>query len=230
MSRMVYRLSSIFLSTPSARRATAEAAAETLERLISIHALREEGDDTSVKAKSIVYTISIHALREEGDGLPTGVKNKIKVFLSTPSARRATQGFSAEYPWSPYFYPRPPRGGRPRIFSRISMVSLFLSTPSARRATSRAQLPAGTGNHFYPRPPRGGRHAKSTIRLETGRDFYPRPPRGGRHFEVFCKLRVAVFLSTPSARRATLWEKLKKNRGCQHFYPRPPRGGRPCRF
>ena len=40
----------------------------------------------------------------------------------------------------------------------------------------------------------------------TGRrpiDFYPRPPRGGR---LFCAARAAssrVFLSTPSARRAT---------------------------
>ena len=35
-----------------------------------------------------------------------------------------------------YFYPRPPRGGRPHIERQIAGVVGFLSTPSARRATS----------------------------------------------------------------------------------------------
>ena len=58
----------VFLSTPSARRATA------------------------VQAKnSGTYTISIHALREEGDTDPVaGTVEARKEFLSTPSARRAT--------------------------------------------------------------------------------------------------------------------------------------------
>ena len=33
------------------------------------------------------------------------------------------------------FYPRPPRGGRPRAASTAVRASGFLSTPSARRAT-----------------------------------------------------------------------------------------------
>ena len=77
------------------------------------------------------------------------------------------------------FYPRPPRGGRPR--------------PAASPASR---------THFYPRPPRGGRPIRSMVaslptiisihalREEgdthtkakggTRHDFYPRPPRGGR--------------------------------------------------
>ena len=78
--------------------------------------------------------ISIHALREEGD-LDNVTKGEAKVvFLSTPSARRATSsgrparfpvnisihalreegdfGFSTISTMSSYFYPRPPRGGR----------------------------------------------------------------------------------------------------------------------
>ena len=80
---------SLFLSTPSARRATAAALA-----LLS------------------AADISIHALREEGDSLPpmTAV-------------------------WPCYFYPRPPRGGRPATFSQCSAAARY----------------------FYPRPPRGGR-------------------------------------------------------------------------
>ena len=57
----------LFLSTPSARRATLAVADLTAELQISIHALREEGD------ASVVWLLS-HGIR----------------FLSTPSARRAT--------------------------------------------------------------------------------------------------------------------------------------------
>ena len=34
-------------------------------------------------------------------------------------------------------------------------------------------------------------------------DFYPRPPRGGRRWQVCLALAANLFLSTPSARRAT---------------------------
>ena len=55
-----------FLSTPSARRATEREAwlEKTME--ISIHALREEGDQGSRPDRQ-AHAISIHALREEGD-------------------------------------------------------------------------------------------------------------------------------------------------------------------
>ena len=56
---------------------------------ISIHALREEGDEPAAEAPAPTG-ISIHALREEGDGTFAGL-------LTCPR----------------YFYPRPPRGGRP---------------------------------------------------------------------------------------------------------------------
>ena len=60
-----------------------------LAGIISIHALREEGDLCGPPAPSH-FGISIHALREEGDlGLRYEGDNA-KVFLSTPSARRAT--------------------------------------------------------------------------------------------------------------------------------------------
>ena len=35
-------------------------------------------------------SISIHALREEGDSTQTDIVQKLTIFLSTPSARRAT--------------------------------------------------------------------------------------------------------------------------------------------
>ena len=124
-------------------------------------------------------------------------------FLSTPSARRATQCRSTSHGSSTYFYPRPPRGGRlaalgeQPVYNRISIHALreegdavltacallfcrFLSTPSARRATC-------TGKVLW----------------STDREF----------------------LSTPSARRATFFPPSNQCR-FRHFYPRPPRGGR----
>ena len=124
-----------------------------------------------------------------------------------------------------YFYPRPPRGGRPVLANIGEQAILFLSTPSARRATLQIRQGVKPGNYFYPRPPRGGRpgyfSGKGYIRqisihaLREEGDacqaakarpvgyFYPRPPRGGRP-QLFVRAdSVVLFLSTPSARRAT---------------------------
>ena len=56
----------IFLSTPSARRATSSDNLDIVDVGISIHALREEGDDDLIQI-DFRDQISIHALREEGD-------------------------------------------------------------------------------------------------------------------------------------------------------------------
>ena len=61
--------------------------------IISIHALREEGDYT-VQIVHVGAVISIHALREEGDGSFSQFILDLDTFLSTPSARRATNGSS----------------------------------------------------------------------------------------------------------------------------------------
>ena len=188
----------IFLSTPSARRATVLRVRIPNMITISIHALREEGDRRRLRPDGLQghfyprpprggrlqecqsfplsFRISIHALREEGD---------ISIGCLSIAMR--------------YFYPRPPRGGRPSsslgnaIRLEISIhalreegdlcvhhfhnfVLLFLSTPSVRRATC----------------------------------------------EVCCGRRcTGVFLSTPSARRAT-WSGPWRRPSHRHFYPRPP--------
>ena len=65
--------------------------------------------------------ISIHALREEGDQMAQAMGAELVVFLSTPSARRATLWLSMSMMITAYFYPRPPRGGRP--LSGISVTA-----------------------------------------------------------------------------------------------------------
>ena len=88
--------------------------------VISIHALREEGDfipsifawcipdfyprpprggrPYSPDSIAAIFSISIHALREEGDLRQNQSESRKKLFLSTPSARRATlDGFTVRF-------------------------------------------------------------------------------------------------------------------------------------
>ena len=127
--------STVFLSTPSARRATTIETTTETPKEISIHALCEEGDQGSPVHGGLRGPISIHALCEEGD-----------TAFGTISARPTN------------FYPRPLRGGRrplgplwwpvraisihalceegdPHTKARRRPSCRFLSTPSARRAT-----------------------------------------------------------------------------------------------
>ena len=64
---LLFQLCIVFLSTPSARRATLKDIKLAIKVMrISIHALREEGDGLRDRFRQ-VFRISIHALREEGD-------------------------------------------------------------------------------------------------------------------------------------------------------------------
>ena len=129
-----------------------------------------------------------------------------------------------------------------------SIDNIFLSTPSARRATTSPRARSSSPAYFYPRPPRGGRLYCRDFRTLKLADFYPRPPRGGRRVDSGRPEEKGRFLSTPSARRATVDGKsptvtatflstpsarratalCRESFSCiRYFYPRPPRGGRP---
>ena len=146
--------------------------------IISIHALREEGDVIRV-GNLLVGNISIHALREEGDGRFWAKKVPRHHFYPRPPRGGRPERITITIKPN-NFYPRPPRGGRPISGHSQQHQKRFLSTPSARRATGQASVP------FRP-----------------SRYFYPRPPRGGRQFRIRSCFSPYLFLSTPSARRAT---------------------------
>ena len=174
----------------------------------------------------------------------------MSVFLSTPSARRATQGLEQYNRHNQNFYPRPLRGGRPSATAKYT-----------------------ASKNFYPRPLRGGRlllvfeqaglfvisiHAL----CEEGDVVLIGQFAGGViSIHALCEegdvmdnayqTLLGQFLSTPSARRATrdfdstfilhdisihaLCEEGDAARCCalvnaSDFYPRPLRGGRPSRI
>ena len=149
--------------------------------VISIHALRVEGDGDIINA-FMKNVISIHALRVEGDRCGQGRR------------RRARN-----------FYPRPPGGGRLSPSSCIAKAPRFLSTPSGWRATFvDRRLKLSLTRDFYPRPPGGGRQVLPAATARA--DQFLSTPSGWRAtVQRVYKVDIdGEFLSTPSGWRATV--------------------------
>ncbi len=213
----------LFLSTPSARRATSAEQGIRRYHHISIHALREEGDVQTLPEVPALQ-ISIHALREEGD---------------KPKPQQHVEQI--------YFYPRPPRGGRLAASETascacwisihalreegdhywrvgISQYRTFLSTPSARRATFRGIYRYGRGHDFYPRPPRGGRPELRVESLAPLRISIHALREEGDF--VHHEKHIVFVISIHALREEGDAERITITIKPNNFYPRPPRGGR----
>ena len=126
--------------------------------VISIHALREEGDPSKAKAQycaeaflstpsarratpfcqhgPLHLVISIHALREEGDAERGKIVDDFQQFLSTPSARRATFENGVRVWCNKISIHALREEGDHGLLHAGQGHILFLSTPSARRATA----------------------------------------------------------------------------------------------
>ena len=195
-----------------------------MQEIISIHALREEGDKPRSRHKQFLQHFYPRPPRggrqakEQAQAVPTA-------FLSTPSARRATISHTVSGCRTSrisihalreeddgdmyhtmqsvcYFYPRPLRGGRQACIFTRTITSLFLSTPSARRTTKIVEeLTSGFKISIH------------ALREEGDPDYRLQDND------------YSKFLSTPSARRATAVTGLLPGKSW-NFYPRPPRGGR----
>ena len=192
--------------------------------LISIHALREEGDQLFIATAELVSVISIHALREEGD---------------VTSPRRKPMNFN--------FYPRPPRGGRRGGLNEFGQL-FGISIHALREEGDALQeyYPPILIISIHALREEGDTIAKVDgtaikISIHALREE-------GDVWAADCEKVVIEFLSTPSARRATgrtvfrarnRWISIHALReegdrpsqtccSCSaNFYPRPPRGGRP---
>ena len=83
------------------------------------------------------------------------------------------------------------------------LTDRFLSTPSARRATLAYALNGSELTYFYPRPPRGGRPPAPKINARTIKISIHALREEGDEVNFAGLVKATVFLSTPSARRAT---------------------------
>ena len=122
--------------------------------------------------------ISIHALREEGDQWSAAVVGWLRDFYPRPP-RGGRPPHPAGRLEGYHFYPRPPRGGRHLGCSQMSIHKYFYPRPP-RGGRPAVRLLLWSSFNFYPRPPRGGRPFSFMYHVDTAKDFYPRPPRGGR--------------------------------------------------
>ena len=171
------------------------------------------------------------------------------IFLSTPSARRATRAGLPESAGRKDFYPRPPRGGRlVRFNKRLRKKQISIHALREEGDSGWRPRPPWRCN-FYPRPPRGGRRPPAPQSAGNTGLFLSTP--SARRATEMVKLLPAwmQFLSTPSARRATEPRQQQprpvpisihalREEGDLHsvllwlwtmyFYPRPPQGGRPA--
>ena len=215
----------LFLSTPSVWRATDNGRILSADYLISIHALRVEGDPSLLYVRQPKALISIHALRVEGDDQFFGLFETDNKFLSTPSVWRATVYTRLFVPIGQISIHALRVEGDPRRLHWRAGGVLFLSTPSVWRATRHCCY-TGQKKQFLSTPSvwratidsrdHKGLHlflSTPSVWRATGlvgtvdmiaSYFYPRPPCGGRRSH--CLLAIQVY---------------------QNFYPRPPCGGRP---
>ena len=128
-----------------------------------------------------IKSISIHALREEGDKWPLDNRRQ-----------------------KSYFYPRPPRGGRPASQCWCWASSAISIHALREEGDLHFAVTAKRRKDFYPRPPRGGRHEiAQTVADTVSISIHALREEGdtgsGWLVNALCK-----FLSTPSARRATM--------------------------
>ena len=199
-----------FQSTPSVGRATIFLCISLYRSVISIHALRGEGDTAGFISQTsrshfnprppwggrqIDYKdlghysiISIHALRGEGDAeamTALGAWN-----ISIHALRGEGDSFG-----SFCFHP----------LRRISIHALrgegdFLLLTLAL-----------SKSYFNPRPPWGGRPQRDNNLRSIRRNFNPRPPWGGRPLDLFIINTLTLgFQSTPSVGRATIFSRMIK--------------------
>ena len=148
---------------------------------ISIHALRGEGDP-SIDVLLVGRSISIHALRGEGDlTLITAERDELAISI------HALRGEGDE-----------------RERHNLMIARRFQSTPSVGRATERhSRKNQVKDRNFNPRPPWGGRPRRSCASRPPKRYFNPRPPWGGRLSGQTVIFFIREFQSTPSVGRAT---------------------------
>ena len=170
-------------------------------------------------------------------------KLKDQRFLSTPSARRATQD-QIHHLWrGGHFYPRPPRGGRPQrqgAADRSLYISIHALREESDAGTQRFCGACQISIHALREEGDLGHNVKGLI---CGISIHALREEG----DAFCRTMeplFAIFLSTPSVRRATcschsrpsgsrsflstpsVRRATQKRAGLycrmEYFYPRPP--------
>ena len=149
-----------------------------------------------------VVMISIPALREEGDAQPSALGSATRTFLSPPSARRATQDERRRPQGDGISIPALREEGDALIPDDGLDVSI--SIPALREEGDHpAPRARAHQDNFYPRPPRGGRHKPLDGPVRHDGISIPALREEGDRCRSTLSSYACIFLSPPSARRAT---------------------------
>ena len=108
----------LFLSTPSARRATAVTQTGSVTS-VNFYPRPPRGGRRASTARRLSFMQFLSTPSARRATRTSCTRSLPMRFLSTPSARRATRASSSRRCHSMYFYPRPPRGGRPAPYAAI---------------------------------------------------------------------------------------------------------------
>ena len=162
------------------------------------------GRPGDVISRVALVLISIHALRVEGD-LSTGLpqKQKANFYPRPPGGGRPQKQFNENI--NQYFYPRPPGGGRRLPSSNKGILTPFLSTPSGWRATRFGGISAVSNSRFLSTP--SGWRATGLCNSDAVRlviSIHALRVEGDLALGYGRALCAAQFLSTPSGWRATV--------------------------
>ena len=172
---------------------------------ISIHALREEGDQRGLDMFDRFYEISIHALHREGDILRRAPCTALR-----------------------HFNPRPPQGGRLTARTLNTGCDLFQSTPSTGRATNPILSAMANQNISIHALHREG--DPRDVVQRTSKALFQSTPSTGRATPQGERVAIAHSISIHALHREGDGIGIQYYAVSDHFNPRPPQGGRPKAF
>ena len=213
----------VFLSTPSARRATGRPVLRWYEKRISIHALCEEGDPGTPWSMEPPRIFLSTPSARRATAVSRAASCIFFQFLSTPSARRATRCPCGLHVLSHIsIHALCEEGDLPgRAYGLIYNISIHALCEEGDNPTATYESIA---YNFYPRPLRGGRRIFPKRVYSNIRHFYPRPLRGGRreHFGVVSPDAISIHALCEEGDALAVMGATESG----DFYPRPLRGGR----
>ena len=115
------------------------------------------GTTSSFSRSQRTCRISIHVPRVGDDApVPIQIGSQMSISIHVPRVGD-DNAHSVKRQFCPHFYPRPPRGGRPRPLPvAVARTSISIHVPRVGDDSGAFAGPSFRC-HFYPRPPRGGR-------------------------------------------------------------------------
>ena len=181
-----------------------------------------------IREHPVLFRISTLAPREGSDTISAAPASNRFIFLPSLPARGATLTFSSFSRSSQNFYPRSPRGERPRGL-QCQKRGHLISTLAPREGSDKACAAELEGDqNFYPRSPRGERPI-ILIFFRSWPTFLPSLPARGAT-SVFPQNFFMVRISTLAPREGSDYSPRFGWWTRAHFYPRSPRGERRRKF